>query len=51
LHAGGMSQDKFLVQDSMQEALRHLARSYLSDGDVVLIENDLSDLYESTPKF
>lgn len=51
LQAGGMSQDKYLVQDTMQEALRHLGKSYLSDGDVLLIENDLSDLYESSPKF
>jgi len=51
LQSGGISADKFLVQDTMQEALRHLAKSYLSDGDVVLIENDLSDLYESNPKF
>ena len=51
LHAGGMVQEKYLVQDTMQEALQYLARTYLSDGDVVLIENDLSDLYESAPRF
>jgi UDP-N-acetylmuramoyl-tripeptide--D-alanyl-D-alanine ligase len=51
LNEGGMAQEKFKTMDSMADALSYLAVDYCEDGDVVLIENDLPDLYESTPKF
>lgn len=51
LQEGGMAQEKYLIQDTMGGALQYLAKSYCSEGDVILIENDLSDLYESNPKF
>jgi hypothetical protein len=35
----------------MKEALQYLAVDYCDHGDVVLIENDLPDLYESEPRF
>jgi UDP-N-acetylmuramoyl-tripeptide--D-alanyl-D-alanine ligase len=51
LENGGFEKDKIQVQPNMKEALSFLAAQYCADGDVVLIENDLPDLYESTPIF
>jgi UDP-N-acetylmuramoyl-tripeptide--D-alanyl-D-alanine ligase len=51
LQQGGMAQERYQVHETMQGALQYLGRSYCSDGDIVLIENDLADLYESTPRF
>jgi UDP-N-acetylmuramoyl-tripeptide--D-alanyl-D-alanine ligase len=51
LTEGGLKTEKLKQVDSMREALNFLAEDFCSDGDVVLIENDLPDLYESTPKF
>jgi UDP-N-acetylmuramoyl-tripeptide--D-alanyl-D-alanine ligase len=51
LSTGGMQNDKIQTQSSMKDALSFLASKYCDDGDVVLIENDLPDLYESAPVF
>lgn len=51
LNSGGMAGEKFRTIESMQEALSFLAAQYCEDGDVVLIENDLPDLYEAIPTF
>jgi UDP-N-acetylmuramoyl-tripeptide--D-alanyl-D-alanine ligase len=51
LSTGGMQNDKIQTQPSMKEALSFLAAKYCDDGDIVLIENDLPDLYESVPVF
>lgn len=51
LNEGGLSADKLKQVDSMREALNFLAEDYCIDGDVVLIENDLPDLYEAVPTF
>lgn len=48
---GKLSEEKYKQFDSMKEALTFLAEEYCIDGDVVLIENDLPDLYESAPVF
>lgn len=51
LTQSGLSNEKYMIKDTMQEALYFLSNGYCSDGDVVLIENDLPDLYESSPRF
>jgi UDP-N-acetylmuramoyl-tripeptide--D-alanyl-D-alanine ligase len=51
LKEGGLPEDRYVVQDNMRDALQYLGTSYCGEGDVVLIENDLSDLYESIPQF
>jgi UDP-N-acetylmuramoyl-tripeptide--D-alanyl-D-alanine ligase len=51
LQEGGLKDEKLKQVSSMRDALNFLAEDYCSDGDVVLIENDLPDLYESVPKF
>ncbi|HEY9714162.1 MAG TPA: Mur ligase family protein, partial [Chroococcales cyanobacterium] len=51
LKSGGLPPEKFVAVDSMKDAFTFLAEEYCQDGDVVLIENDLPDLYESTPVF
>lgn len=51
LQEGGLKDEKLKQVGSMREALNFLAEDYCSDGDVVLIENDLPDLYEAVPKF
>ncbi|CAN5692737.1 UDP-N-acetylmuramoyl-tripeptide--D-alanyl-D-alanine ligase [soil metagenome] len=51
LNEGGLNTEKLKHVDSMREALNFLAEEYCVDGDVVLIENDLPDLYESVPTF
>jgi UDP-N-acetylmuramoyl-tripeptide--D-alanyl-D-alanine ligase len=51
LKEGGLDDHKIKIQSSMKEALQYLAVDYCDDGDVVLIENDLPDLYESEPRF
>lgn len=51
LQEGGLKDEKLKQVGSMREALTFLAEDYCSDGDVVLIENDLPDLYEAVPKF
>ena len=51
LNEGGLNAEKLKQVDSMREALNFLAEDYCVDGDVVLIENDLPDLYESVPTF
>lgn len=51
LNEGGLSAEKLKQVDSMREALNFLAEEYCIDGDVVLIENDLPDLYEAVPTF
>ena len=51
LQDGGLPQDKYILQEDMKQALKYLSTSYCAEGDVVLIENDLTDLYESVPKF
>lgn len=50
LHAGGLATDKVLFSHSREEAFRVL-KSVLRDGDLVLIENDLTDIYESKARF
>jgi UDP-N-acetylmuramoyl-tripeptide--D-alanyl-D-alanine ligase len=51
LEEGGFGKEKIQTQPNMKEALSFLAAQYCADGDVVLIENDLPDLYEATPVF
>jgi UDP-N-acetylmuramoyl-tripeptide--D-alanyl-D-alanine ligase len=48
---GGLDSAKLQTRPTMQEALLFLAAEYCQDGDIVLIENDLPDLYESAPVF
>lgn len=51
LKEGGLvTPDRVKEFSSMRSALNHLA-DCCTDGDVVLIENDLADLYENVPKF
>ena len=50
LEQGGLSSDKIVICDSRSEAFAKLNASILP-GDIVLIENDLTDLYESIEKF
>ncbi len=51
LTEGGLDGEKQKQVGTMSEALNFLAEEYCVDGDVVLIENDLPDLYESVPSF
>lgn len=48
---GGLSKDKYMEFNSMKAALSYLSQDYCVDGDVVLIENDLPDLYEGQVVF
>ncbi len=51
LTQGGMPQEKIKKFDKMSEAFSFLGHDYCQDGDTVLIENDLPDLYETVPVF
>jgi len=48
---GGLKDEKIKFEPNMKEALSYLAAQYCADGDIVLIENDLPDIYESVPVF
>ena len=50
LRAGGMPAEKILTFDSREPALTRLTEM-TRDGDIVLIENDLPDLYEPYRSF
>jgi UDP-N-acetylmuramoyl-tripeptide--D-alanyl-D-alanine ligase len=50
LHASGLGQDKVIFCTTRDEAFRVL-KGIQKSGDIVLIENDLPDLYEATEKF
>lgn len=50
LRRGGMKEDSIRVFDTRDAALESLSR-VVQDGDAVLIENDLPDLYETTVTF
>lgn len=51
LKEGGLDQSKYIHFPQMKEALYFLATEYCQSGDIVLIENDLPDLYEGVVKF
>jgi UDP-N-acetylmuramoyl-tripeptide--D-alanyl-D-alanine ligase len=51
LKEGNMDSNKFKFFAYMKDALNFLGADYCEDKDVVLIENDLPDLYEANPKF
>lgn len=51
LSQGGMADEKIKKFDKMSEAFSFLGHDYCQDGDTVLIENDLPDLYETVPVF
>lgn len=51
LKAGGLEESKLKEFPLMADALSYLATDYLESGDVMLIENDLPDLYEGVVKF
>jgi UDP-N-acetylmuramoyl-tripeptide--D-alanyl-D-alanine ligase len=51
LSQGGMPSEKIKEFDKMSEAFSFLGHDYCQDGDTVLIENDLPDLYETVPVF
>lgn len=51
LSQGGMPAEKIKEFDKMSEAFSFLGHDYCQDGDTVLIENDLPDLYETVPVF
>ncbi len=51
LSEGGMPDEKIKKFDKMSEAFSFLGHDYCQDGDTVLIENDLPDLYETVPVF
>ena len=51
LKEGGLAEEKYRSFREMKEALYFLATEYCRSGDVVLIENDLPDLYEGVVKF
>ncbi|MBY0360150.1 MAG: UDP-N-acetylmuramoyl-tripeptide--D-alanyl-D-alanine ligase [Candidatus Obscuribacterales bacterium] len=51
LQEGNLSAERYKEIPSMKEALAYLATSYCQDGDIVLIENDLPDLYETVISF
>jgi UDP-N-acetylmuramoyl-tripeptide--D-alanyl-D-alanine ligase len=50
LQSGGMASDKIIQVETRERAFQEL-RGRLEAGDVVLIENDLPDLYEMQEKF
>lgn len=51
LNEGGIDPACVREFSSMKEAFQFLATEYCNDGDVVLIENDLPDVYEGVPQF
>lgn len=51
LTTGGSEKEKIKECSSMKEAFEFLGYDFCEDGDVILIENDLPDLYESVPTF
>lgn len=51
LKDGGLIAERFKEVPGMKDAFTFLAEEYCMDGDIVLIENDLPDLYEATPIF
>jgi UDP-N-acetylmuramoyl-tripeptide--D-alanyl-D-alanine ligase len=51
LESGGLTQGNIEFRPNMKDALAYLAADYCADGDIVLIENDLPDLYETRPVF
>lgn len=51
LKNGGMTEEKYKEVPGMKDAFTFLAEEYCMDGDIVLIENDLPDLYEANPTF
>lgn len=51
LQEGSLNADRYKAIPTMKEALTYLGTSYCQDGDVVLIENDLPDLYETKVSF
>jgi len=50
LHEGGLPTDKVIFSQSREEAFKVL-KSVLREGDLVLIENDLTDIYENRARF
>ena len=50
LEAGGMAKEKILFCATREEAFATL-KGMTQDGDIILIENDLVDLYEAKPRF
>jgi UDP-N-acetylmuramoyl-tripeptide--D-alanyl-D-alanine ligase len=46
LRSGGLAEERYKTFETMRAAFGHLSE-YCEDGDVVLIENDLGDLYEA----
>jgi len=51
LAEGGLKDEKIKTEPNMKDALGYLAAQYCAEGDIVLIENDLPDIYESVPVF
>jgi UDP-N-acetylmuramoyl-tripeptide--D-alanyl-D-alanine ligase len=51
LKEASMPAEKYQTHSNMKDALQYLASNYCQADDVVLIENDLPDVYESIPKF
>jgi UDP-N-acetylmuramoyl-tripeptide--D-alanyl-D-alanine ligase len=52
LKEGGLSEDKILTFDNRDKALAHLmSKEFKQPADMILIENDLPDLYEAEVKF
>lgn len=51
LQAGGLAADRYKDCPTMKQALTYLACEFCQNGDVVLIENDLPDLYETKMEF
>lgn len=50
LHSSGLDKDKVIFCSTRDEAFRVL-KEVQKNGDILLIENDLPDLYEATEKF
>jgi UDP-N-acetylmuramoyl-tripeptide--D-alanyl-D-alanine ligase len=52
LQEGGLAQDKILSFENRDKALAHLmSQEFKQPADMILIENDLPDLYEAEVKF
>ncbi len=52
LQEGGLAGDKILTFDNRDKALAHLmSKEFKQPADMILIENDLPDLYEAEVKF
>ncbi len=51
LHAAGMPSERYKEFADMLSALAYLSDQFCQDGDIVLIENDLPDLFESKVSF